>query len=34
MGTVMDERVAGPQAEGVASRARLKIYFGAAPGVG
>jgi two-component system sensor histidine kinase KdpD len=30
----MDERVAGPQAEGIASRARLKIYFGAAPGVG
>jgi two-component system sensor histidine kinase KdpD len=34
MGPVMDERLPGLQVEGIATRALLKIYFGAAPGVG
>lgn len=34
MGPAMDERVSPTPQEGTATRARLKIYFGAAPGVG
>lgn len=34
MGPAMDEKALGSSLEGVATRAQLKIYFGAAPGVG